>query len=106
MSSPRRAVEEALRSERVVVFSKSYCPYSHRAKDTLAKHRIKIHAVELDKRADGGEIQDALEEMTGARTVPRVFIDGKFVGGATETGELDASGRLHEMLVQKGITQA
>jgi hypothetical protein len=30
---------------------------------------------------DGSEIQDALKEWTGQRTVPNVFINGKHIGG-------------------------
>lgn len=33
--------------------------------------------IELQDRPDCNEIQDALEEITGARSVPRVFVDGK-----------------------------
>lgn len=31
---------------------------------------------------DGSEIQDALSEMVGRRTVPQVFIQGKHLGGS------------------------
>lgn len=37
--------------------------------------------VELDQRSDGGAIQAALENLTGQRTVPNVFIGGKSIGG-------------------------
>jgi len=30
---------------------------------------------------DGAELQDALKEWTGQRTVPNVFINGKHIGG-------------------------
>ncbi|KAI6234383.1 Glutaredoxin-1 protein [Aphelenchoides fujianensis] len=41
--------------------------------------------VELDKRQDCSEIQDYLKELTGARSVPRVFVGGKFLGGGDDT---------------------
>ncbi len=31
--------------------------------------------------ADGDDVQDALMDVTGRRTVPQVFIGSKFVGG-------------------------
>lgn len=34
---------------------------------------------------DGYEIQDALSEMVGRRTVPQVFIQGKHLGGSDGT---------------------
>jgi hypothetical protein len=36
-------------------------------------------------RPDGAEIQDELQNLTGGRSVPRVFIGGAFVGGAVRT---------------------
>ncbi len=32
--------------------------------------------------ADGQEVQDALYSVSGSRTVPQVFVDGSFIGGA------------------------
>lgn len=31
---------------------------------------------------DGSDIQDAVSEIVGRRTVPQVFIDGKHIGGS------------------------
>ena len=39
----------------------------------------KFTAYELDIREDGGVILDILSELTGANTVPRVFINGNFI---------------------------
>lgn len=36
---------------------------------------------QLDHRNDGDEIQDCLAQLTGGRSVPRVFVGGKFIGG-------------------------
>ncbi len=59
--------------------------------------------IELDQREDGADIQDYMLELTGGRTVPRVFIDGAFIGGADDTAALDESGKLKNMLIEKGI---
>jgi glutaredoxin 3 len=55
-------------------------------------------AVELEDRPDCQEVQDVLNEMTGARSVPRVFIDGKFVGGGTDIKKMYENGELAKML--------
>ena len=39
----------------------------------------------LKLNSDCSEIQDYLREKTGARSVPRVFINGQFYGGGDET---------------------
>ena len=49
----------------------------------LKQDQIKL--IELDTRDDGEAIQDALLELTGGRSVPRVFIDGQFIGGGDDT---------------------
>lgn len=53
-------------------------------------------AVELDDREDAQEIQDVLGEITGARTVPRVFLNGECLGGGTDVKKLYESGALEK----------
>jgi len=47
---------------------------------------------------DVDAVQDYMQELTGARSVPRVFIGGKFVGGADDTIKLKASGELQALV--------
>ena len=49
------------------------------------------------------DIQNELASRTGARSVPRVFIDGAFIGGGDETAAMAKSGELQKMLEEKGI---
>eukprot|EP01054_Gregarina_sp_Poly1_P005705 Gregarina_sp_Poly_1__5704@NODE_2_length_28028_cov_167_134223_g1_i0_p19_GENE_NODE_2_length_28028_cov_167_134223_g1_i0NODE_2_length_28028_cov_167_134223_g1_i0_p19_ORF_typecomplete_len159_score14_25Glutaredoxin/PF00462_24/1e04Glutaredoxin/PF00462_24/2_2e17Thioredoxin_3/PF13192_6/0_0013DUF836/PF05768_14/0_0063Thioredoxin_4/PF13462_6/0_1Thioredoxin_4/PF13462_6/1_6e02Thioredoxin_2/PF13098_6/0_013TraF/PF13728_6/0_024Thioredoxin/PF00085_20/0_089DSBA/PF01323_20/0_39DSBA/PF01323_20/1_9e03Z1/PF10593_9/0_16 len=77
-------VQSAISENKVIMFSKTYCPYCTMAKNALGEF-VKDYAVmEINKRKDSEAIQDVLEDMTGERTVPRVFIGGKFIGGGTE----------------------
>jgi len=46
---------------------------------------IKYEVMELDKTPDGPAIQDIMLSMTGGRSVPRVFINGKFIGGGEKS---------------------
>jgi hypothetical protein len=39
----------------------------------------------------------------GGRTVPRIFVDGRFIGGADDVSALDASGELERMLREAGL---
>ena len=85
------------------VFSKSYCPYCKKAKAVLGALSPKSYKViELDERQDGDAMQDILGQMTGARSVPRVFIAGKCIGGGDDTERLNRDGKLKEMLQQAG----
>lgn len=69
------------------------------AKEVFEKLQKSFTAIELDNRDDGDSIQDVLGEITGARSVPRVFINGEFVGGGTDVKALYESGKLEKMLV-------
>lgn len=51
---------------------------------------------------DCDAIQDYLNSLTGARSVPRVFISGKCIGGGTETRTLKDQGKLVPMLKEAG----
>lgn len=51
-------------------------------------------AIELDQRDDGDEIQAILGEMTGAKTVPRVFVNGECLGGGTDVKKMFENGEL------------
>ncbi|KDD74059.1 hypothetical protein H632_c1609p0 [Helicosporidium sp. ATCC 50920] len=106
MSASRSLVDQTIKNNKVVVFSKSYCPYCVKAKKALGKLELKkteVFVMELDQRKDGDDIQDALLEITGGRSVPRVFIDGEFFGGGDDTEAAVRSGNLQTMLKDKGI---
>lgn len=49
------------------------------------------------------DIQNVLGEITGARSVPRVFIDGKFIGGGDDTVAKAATGELKQLLTAAGV---
>ena len=52
--------------------------------------------IELDQRDDGDEIQNVLGDMTGARSVPRVFVKGECLGGGTDVKKLFENGQLEK----------
>ncbi|PNX92883.1 glutaredoxin c1 [Trifolium pratense] len=51
---------------------------------------------------DGGEIQAALADWTGQRTVPNVFIGGKHIGGCDSVLEKHRAGQLVPLLNDAG----
>lgn len=61
-------VDRLIRANRVMVFSKSYCPYSKRGKAAMRHHLgDEIGVLELDQlegRADMAELQDELQRLT------------------------------------------
>ncbi|EDW60913.1 glutaredoxin [Drosophila virilis] len=93
-SSQAQFVRQTIADNKVVIFSKTYCPYCSMAKEQFRKLNVQMTVVELDLRNDADEIQAVLGELTGARTVPRCFINGKFVGGGTDVKRLFEQGIL------------
>jgi glutaredoxin 3 len=59
--------------------------------------------MELDSREDGAEIQKQLGKLTGASSVPRVFIGGKSVGGHDDIMQLHQKGLLQKTLQEVGV---
>ncbi|XP_058808791.1 uncharacterized protein LOC131674253 isoform X2 [Phymastichus coffea] len=98
MAVSRETVDKLIVSDKVVIFSKTTCPFCKMAKEVFDKLKEAYTAIELDKREDGDDIFDILEEITGARTVPRVFVKGEFIGGGTDVKKMYETGKLAEKL--------
>ncbi|GMH13597.1 hypothetical protein Nepgr_015438 [Nepenthes gracilis] len=97
-SSEASFIKKTIKSHKIVIFSKSYCPYCKRAKAVFEELNVVPYVVELNERDDGSSIQDALSEIVGRRTVPQVFIDGEHLGGSDDTVEAFQSGELAKLL--------
>ncbi|EFW99628.1 glutaredoxin domain containing protein [Grosmannia clavigera kw1407] len=95
-SETEHAAEEELdiiiKKAPVIIFSKTYCPYSKRAKGLLLdKYSIDPapFVVELDIHPLGAALQARLGKLTGRRTVPNILVGGKSIGGGDDIAELD-----------------
>lgn len=94
----------------VVIFSKSYCPYCVKGKRAMAQFvdvpSADCYVWELDQATSADEcaaIQDALLDVTGGRSVPRVFVGGQFIGGGDDTAAKASSGELLRLLKAAGV---
>lgn len=60
---------------------------------------------ELDQApaAECAAVQDALLDVTGGRSVPRVFVGGQFIGGGDDTAAKASSGELLRLLKAAGV---
>ena len=98
-----RLLQDAIAQEKVLVFSKTHCPFCARVKATLDVLNTKYEAVELDTVDDDGQIQALLFDMTGQRTVPNVFINGKHIGGCDDVLALHTRGELVPKLSEESL---
>ncbi|XP_039983719.1 glutaredoxin 2 isoform X1 [Xiphias gladius] len=93
-------VQEVVSQNCVVIFSKTTCPYCKMAKNVFNEIGATYKVIELDEHNDGRRLQEALAQMTGARTVPRVFINGNCIGGGSDTKQLHQQGKLVPLIEQ------
>jgi glutaredoxin 3 len=91
-------IQNAIETNQVVIFSKSYCPYCANTKNLFASLGITPAIYELDQMESGREIQASLQELTGQRTVPNVFVKSKHLGGNDDTVRAQRSGELAKLL--------
>ncbi|VDM44446.1 unnamed protein product [Toxocara canis] len=96
-----RRMDYDIRRYKVMLYSKTYCKYSRGIKQILAKYDIQdMKVVELDLEPDMEKMQDHLRDVSGSRTVPQLYIGGKYIGGHEETREKDDSGELEKLLLR------
>lgn len=106
----------------VMIFSKSYCPYSSNAKSMFMKMNVNFEALELDQISmfvfkitfdikltplllgDGAQIQNALYELTRQKTVPNIFIKGQHIGGFSDLKAKKEKGELQKILEESNIS--
>ncbi|KAF2661068.1 glutaredoxin [Lophiostoma macrostomum CBS 122681] len=97
-----------LKKSPIIIFSKTYCPYSKKAKHILLE-TYKItpppYVVELDEHPFGPQLQATLGEMTGRKTVPNVLLMGKSIGGGDDIAALHESNTLLDTVKSMGGTR-
>jgi glutaredoxin 3 len=76
----------------IIVYTTNVCPYCVAAKRLLQQRNYPFTEVNLEQDP---ELRMKLsQENGGYRTVPMIFIGGKFIGGFDELNKLDRAGRL------------
>jgi glutaredoxin 3 len=92
-------VEGLIKANKIVVFSKSYCPYCTQTKQLLSQLGASdVNVIELNQVSDGAAMQDALQQLTGQRTVPNTFIGQNHIGGNSELQQMHRANKLVPML--------
>ncbi|RDB24795.1 Glutaredoxin [Hypsizygus marmoreus] len=100
----RKTVARLTKKYPIVVFSKSYCPYSRRAKQLLETYNIHPapKVIEVDLREDSEIIKTILTRLTQHSTFPNIVIRGKSIGGSDDLQALHAQRLLTKVLEQAG----
>jgi glutaredoxin 3 len=90
----------AIRSNPIVMFSKSNCPFCFELKATLDKYNVPYNIYVLNKLEDTNykDALAALKAITNHGTVPQLFIQEQFKGGCDDAKQLEHSGELQPLI--------
>jgi glutaredoxin 3 len=80
----------------VTIYTKRTCPYCHAAKDLLNKKGAAFDEVSVD--GDRAAQMKMAARAGGRSTVPQIFVGETHIGGCDELYDLDADGKLDELL--------
>ncbi len=81
---------------RLKVYSTGICPICDKTKTLLVKWGIDYDEVRVDQ--DQTALREFSQVTNGARTVPQITIDGKWIGGFTELTELHMDDELGHLM--------
>jgi len=81
---------------RVIVYSTGICPICDKTKALLKKWNIDFSEARVD--TDQGARREFSQITNGARTVPQITIDGKWIGSFSELTELHMDDKLDHLM--------
>ena len=81
------------------MYTTNFCSYCNRAKRILESKNLEFEEINIHGSA---EMRDEIEELTGRRDVPQIFIDQAHIGDDDDLAELAFSGKLDEMFNREG----
>uniref|UniRef100_F6RCG4 Thioredoxin reductase 3 n=1 Tax=Ornithorhynchus anatinus TaxID=9258 RepID=F6RCG4_ORNAN len=100
----KRRIRSLIETHRVMIFSKSYCPYSTKVKELFHSLKVEYNILELDQIGEGAYIQEVLLEITNQKTVPNIFVNKTHVGGCDKTIQAHQNGLLQKLLEDETVS--
>ncbi|CAJ0602505.1 unnamed protein product [Cylicocyclus nassatus] len=83
LSTESQEVKAEVAKHPVVVYTKNYCPYCTKAKNELKQDGVTYVEKDLSDASQNAHTK-GLMELTHCKTVPQIFVCGKFIGGYAE----------------------
>lgn len=81
----------------VRIYGNSTCAYCGAARMLLAKKGVTYEEINVAKDPDK---RSEMEQLSGRRSVPQIFVGDKHVGGFDDLCVLDKSGELDQLLAK------
>tara|TARA_A100001015_G_scaffold296476_1_gene376818 strand:- start:3494 stop:3847 length:354 start_codon:yes stop_codon:yes gene_type:complete len=105
----RKFIRKAVSENKILLFMKGtaqfpQCGFSGKVVDILKKSGVSdlatVNVLEDDS------IRQGIKDYSEWPTVPQLYIDGKFIGGADIISEMYDSGELRELLIENKLVPA
>ncbi|AKH68517.1 Glutaredoxin, GrxC family [Spongiibacter sp. IMCC21906] len=81
----------------VTIYTTRFCPFCVRAKHVLTNKGVAFKEIPVD---GDNAMRRELQERSGQRTVPQIWIGEQHIGGCDELMALDRQGQLDVMLAE------
>ncbi len=94
-ANPANGSGDTLAHADVVVYSSDYCPYCMMAKRLLAQLGVTFTEHKVDGKP---AVRQEMMDLSGAHTVPQIFIGKQPIGGSDDLHALHSSGKLQPLL--------
>jgi glutaredoxin 3 len=82
-------------SPAVVMYTTGWCPYCDRARRLLSAKNVAFDEIDVDSAP---EKRAEMQQRSGRRTVPQIFIGETHVGGSDDLHALEDAGKLDALL--------
>jgi len=83
--------------QKIVMYTTETWSFCRDAKKLLARKNLSYNEIAVDK--DPAKLAEMVK-LSGQRSVPQIFINGKPIGGFNELSALDRSGKLDSLLLK------
>ena len=79
----------------VTMYTTSWCPYCDRARRLLARKGVAFTEIDVESAP---EKRTEMQNRSGRRSVPQIFIGDQHVGGSDDLHALEDAGKLDALL--------
>ena len=78
----------------VEVYTADYCPYCKTAKEFLKQHNIRFNEIDV---TNNPQARQKIAEESSIKTVPQIFVNGKFVSDCSGLFEIKKEGKIAQV---------
>jgi glutaredoxin 3 len=79
----------------VTMYTTSWCPYCSRARALLTRKGVQFQDIDIEAAP---EKRTEMQNRSGRRSVPQIFIGDQHVGGCDDLHALEQAGKLDSLL--------